>query len=53
MKTTSYGRRIFGISAVLFSVIALMWHDSDTWQSLSEPESSAETRQQATTKPSA
>ena len=25
---------VFGASAVLFGVIALMWHDSDTWQSL-------------------
>jgi hypothetical protein len=24
----------FGASAVLFGVIALMWHDSDTWQAL-------------------
>jgi hypothetical protein len=28
------GRILFGASAVLFGVIALMWHDSDTWQSL-------------------
>ncbi len=29
-----YGRVIFGASAVLFGVIALMWHDVDTWQNL-------------------
>jgi hypothetical protein len=34
MKTVSYGRIVFGASAVLFGVIALMWHDSDTWQTL-------------------
>src|SRR5947209_2936231 len=34
MKTGLYGRIVFGASAVLFGVIALMWHDSDTWQSL-------------------
>jgi len=27
---------VFGASAVLFGVIALMWHDSDTWQTLSQ-----------------
>jgi hypothetical protein len=31
---TRYSRAIFGISAVLFGVITLMWHDFDTWQSL-------------------
>ena len=31
---TTYGRAIFGISAVLFGVLTLMWHDFDTWQSL-------------------
>jgi hypothetical protein len=36
MKTALYGRIVFGASAVLFGVIALMWHDSDTWQSLSQ-----------------
>ncbi|HEY6326887.1 MAG TPA: hypothetical protein VIW73_10300 [Candidatus Cybelea sp.] len=35
MKTALYGRIVFGASAVLFGVIALMWHDPDTWQSLS------------------
>jgi hypothetical protein len=34
MKTMLYGRIVFGGSAVLFGVIALMWHDSDTWQTL-------------------
>jgi hypothetical protein len=34
MKTALYGRIVFGASAVLFGVIALMWHDADTWQSL-------------------
>jgi hypothetical protein len=34
MKTASYGRIVFGASAVLFGVIALMWHDSHTWQTL-------------------
>ncbi len=35
MKTALYGRFVFGASAVLFGVIALMWHDPDTWQSVS------------------
>jgi len=35
MKTAWYGRIVFGASAVLFGVIALLWHDADTWQSLS------------------
>ena len=34
MKTAWYGRIVFGASAVLFGAIALMWYDSDTWQSL-------------------
>ncbi len=34
MKTAFYGRIVFGASAVLFGVIALMWYDSDTWQNL-------------------
>lgn len=34
MKTASYGRIVFGAAAVLFGVIALMWHDADTWQNL-------------------
>ena len=33
-KTALYGRIVFGASAVLFGVIALMWYDSDTWQTL-------------------
>jgi hypothetical protein len=27
-----YGRIVFGASAVLFGVIAVLWHDADTWQ---------------------
>jgi len=34
MKTALYGRMVFGASAVLAGVIALMWHDPDTWQTL-------------------
>jgi len=34
MKTALYGRMVFGAAAVLFGVIALMWHDADTWQNL-------------------
>ncbi len=34
MKAPRYGRIVFGASAVLFGVIALMWHDADTWQNL-------------------
>jgi len=34
MKTALYGRIGFGASAVLFGVIALMWHDAETWQNL-------------------
>ena len=34
MRTAVYGRMVFGAAAVLFGVIALMWHDADTWQSL-------------------
>ena len=30
----TYGRVVFGASSVLFGVIALMWHDAETWQSL-------------------
>src|SRR5579864_1131179 len=36
MKKALYGRIVFGASAVLFGVIALMWHDSDTWQTLGQ-----------------
>ena len=35
MRTALYGRILFGVSAVLFGDIALMWHDADTWQTLS------------------
>lgn len=34
MKNPLYGRLLFGASAVLFGVIALLWHDADTWQNL-------------------
>ena len=34
MKTAFYGRIVFGASAVLFGVIALLWHDPETWQTL-------------------
>jgi len=34
MKKAPDGRIFFGLSAVLFGVIALMWHDADTWQNL-------------------
>lgn len=34
MQTALYGRMVFGASAVLFGIIALMWHDADTWQTL-------------------
>ena len=34
MKTTLAGRILFGGAAVLFGVIALMWHDAATWQNL-------------------
>lgn len=34
MKAPLYGRIVFGASAVLFGVVALMWHDADTWQTL-------------------
>jgi len=34
MKTAFYGRIVFGAAAVWFGVIALMWHDADTWQNL-------------------
>jgi hypothetical protein len=35
-EVRGYGRIVFGASAVLFGVIALMWYDSDTWQTLSQ-----------------
>lgn len=34
MKRALYGRIVFGASAVLFGVIALIWHDPDTWQNV-------------------
>jgi hypothetical protein len=34
MKTALYGRALFGASAVFFGVIALMWRDAETWQSM-------------------
>jgi hypothetical protein len=34
MKTAWYGRLVFGAAAVLFGVIALLWHDAATWQTL-------------------
>ena len=34
LETRIYSRILFGVSAVLFGVIALLWHDSDTWQEL-------------------
>jgi hypothetical protein len=33
-QTALHGRIVFGAAAVLFGVLALMWHDSDTWQTL-------------------
>jgi hypothetical protein len=30
VETALYGRIVFGASAVLLGVIALMWYDSDT-----------------------
>lgn len=35
MKTALYGRIVFGAAAALFGVLALMWRDPDTWQTLS------------------
>jgi hypothetical protein len=32
MKAAYCGRIVFGAAAVLFGVIALMWHDAATWQ---------------------
>jgi len=34
MKTAWHGRIVFGAAAVLFGVIALLWHDAETWQTL-------------------
>ncbi|MBV8636672.1 MAG: hypothetical protein JO322_01180 [Candidatus Eremiobacteraeota bacterium] len=33
-RAALYGRVVLGASAVLFGIIALMWHDADTWQGL-------------------
>ncbi|HLK18514.1 MAG TPA: hypothetical protein VKT81_06135 [Bryobacteraceae bacterium] len=30
------GRIVFGLSAILFGILALMWYDPDTWQTLSQ-----------------
>lgn len=35
-KRASYGRIVFGASAVLFGIIGLLWRDRDTWQTLSQ-----------------
>lgn len=34
MRNVKYGRIVFGVSAVLFGAIALLWHDAETWQTL-------------------
>ena len=34
VKAVPYGRIVFAAAAVLFGVIALMWHDAETWQNL-------------------
>jgi hypothetical protein len=34
MRASSYGRIVFGGSAVLLGVISLLWHDAETWQTL-------------------
>jgi uncharacterized membrane protein YphA (DoxX/SURF4 family) len=34
MKTAFYGQIMFGAAAMLFGIVALMWHDSDTRQNL-------------------
>lgn len=36
MKAGAVGRLLFGASAVLFSIVALMWHDPQTWQELAK-----------------
>ncbi|HXW76848.1 MAG TPA: hypothetical protein VEJ20_05490 [Candidatus Eremiobacteraceae bacterium] len=36
MKTAWLGRVVFGASAILFGVIALLWHDANTWQQLTQ-----------------
>lgn len=34
-RTRSYGRIVFGASAVLFGVLGILWHDVATWESAS------------------
>jgi len=34
MATLRYARIVFGGAAVVFGVIALLWHDAETWQTL-------------------
>jgi uncharacterized membrane protein YphA (DoxX/SURF4 family) len=34
MKAADYGRILFGVSAVLFGMVSVLWHDSDMWQRL-------------------
>jgi hypothetical protein len=34
VKAVSYGRFIFGLSALMLGVITLMWHDADAWEGL-------------------
>jgi uncharacterized membrane protein YphA (DoxX/SURF4 family) len=34
VNKVGFGRIVFAASAVLFGVIALMWHDANTWQNL-------------------
>ncbi len=32
MKSALYGRIVFGLSAVVYGIAGLLWHDSGTWQ---------------------
>ncbi|MGB6987249.1 MAG: hypothetical protein WBD74_14855 [Candidatus Aquilonibacter sp.] len=34
MKTTRYGRILFGAATVMFGIILLMWHDAGAWEDL-------------------
>src|SRR5579871_2864718 len=34
MRTASFGRFFFGAATVPLGIIALIWHDADTWQAL-------------------
>ena len=34
VKTSVYGRILFGLSAVLWGVILFMWHDAEAWEDL-------------------